>query len=188
MDSRNLARAATNVLNPFVLFTLLFAAAAFSEAGFLAGSGYIALELLAASLVAGYVLFMRRRKKVGEFWIPARSERLVPALFLLASFAGLLLALHLFAAPENLFLLTLSMGLASGAVALVTLLWKASAHSAVAGHAAIAGLILFGAWGTVFLLLLPAIIWSRVRLGAHTFFQTLAGASIGAAFALVFLG
>ncbi len=188
MDSRTLARAATNIFNPFVIFTLLFAATAFSEAGSARGLGYIILELLAASLVAGYVLLMRRRKSVGDFWISTRAERFVPAMFLLAAFAGLLLALYVFNAPENLFLLTLSMGLASGAVALVTFLWKASAHSAVAGHAAVAGLLLLGAGGIFFLIVLPAVVWSRVHLGAHTISQTLAGASVGAAFALVFLG
>lgn len=187
MDSRNLAHATTNILNPFVVFTALFAATAFSEAGFARGLGYIFLELAAAAIVAGYVLLMNQRKRVGEFWIPARAERLVPAIFLLAAFAGLLFALYAFAAPESLFLLTLSMGLASGAVALITLFWKASAHSAVAGHAAIAGLVLLGAWGIFFVFFLPAIVWSRVSLGAHTFAQTLAGAAIGAAFALLFL-
>ncbi len=187
MNSETAARALTNLLNPFVLFTLLFAALAFSETGFARGLGYIVLELLAAVLVAGYVFLMRRRKKVGEFWIPARAERLIPAIFLLASFAGLLFALYALAAPANLFFLTLSMGLASGAVAVATIFWKASAHCAVAGHAAVAGLLLFGAAGGVFLLVLLAVMWARVHLGAHTASQTLAGAFIGAALALLFL-
>lgn len=185
--ARAIARAVTNVLNPFVIFTLLFAATAFSASGFFRGLGYLALELLAVALVAGYVLLMRRRKRVGDFWISARAERLVPALFLLASFGGLLAALYAFRAPESLILLTLSMGLASGAVAAVTLFWKASAHSAVAGHAAVAGFLLLGGWGAIFALVLPAVAWSRVRLGAHTLPQTLAGALVGAVFALAFL-
>lgn len=186
-NPRNLARVATNILNPFAIFTALFAGVAFTESGALRGLGYLFLELLAASLVAGYVFFMRRRKRVGDFWISTRAERIVPAIFLLAAFAGLLFALFLFAAPESLFLLTLSMGVASGAVAAMTLLWKASAHSAVAGHAAVAGVVSLGAWGIFFVLILPAVIWSRVHLGAHTFSQTLAGASVGGAFALLFL-
>lgn len=187
MDARTLSHLLTNVLNPFVLFTLVFAAASFSEAGFFSGLGYVFLELIAAAFVAGYVLLMHRRKKVGDFWISTRSERLVPAVVLLAAFAGLLFSLYLLGATEALFFLTLSMGLASGAVALITLFWKASAHCAVAGHAAMAGVILFGISGMVFAFLLPAVMWARVRLGAHTVFQTLAGAFVGAAFASVFL-
>jgi membrane-associated phospholipid phosphatase len=108
-------------------------------------------------------------------------------LFLLAAFVALLAALVLLDAPENLSLLTLSMGLASVAVAGITLLWKASAHCTVAGHAAAAGLLLLGPPGLIFLLGLPIVLWSRVTLKAHTLSQTLAGAAVGAGCAVLFL-
>jgi membrane-associated phospholipid phosphatase len=79
------------------------------------------------------------------------------------------------------------MGLASAAVAAITLLWKASAHCAVAGHAAAAGLLLLGPSSLVFLFALPLVVWSRVTLTAHTLSQTLAGTVVGAAFALLLL-
>ncbi len=181
------ARLITNILNPFLIFTALYALVALATAG--AGSAvlYVALEFLAAAVVAGYVLLMRRRKRVGDFWISARAERLVPALVLLTTFVALLTALSLSDAPRDLFLLTLSMGLASATVAAITLLWKASAHCAVAGHAAVAGLILFGTSGAIFVLVLPLIVWSRLTLTAHTPSQTLAGTAVGAVFALLFL-
>lgn len=182
-----LARTATNVLNPFVIFTALYALVAFAGAGSPSALLYVALELLAAAVVAGYVLLMRRRKRVGDFWISARAERLAPALVLLATFVALLLALYLLEAPRDLFLLTLSMGLASAAVAAVTLFWKASAHCTVAGHAAVAGLLLLGSLGVVFVLALPLIVWSRLTLTAHTLSQTLAGTAVGAAFAVLLL-
>jgi membrane-associated phospholipid phosphatase len=182
-----LARALTNALNPFVIFTALFALAAFVEAGAYRGVLYLAVELTAAAAVAGYVLFMRRRSRVGDFWISTRAERLTPAVFLLAAFVALLAALVLLDAPQDLSLLTLSMGLASAAVAGITLLWKASAHCAVAGHAAAAGLLLLGPPGFVFLLVLPLVVWSRVTVKAHTLSQTLAGAAVGAGFAVLFL-
>jgi hypothetical protein len=185
--SQELARAVTNALNPFVIFTALFAFVALAEAGISRGLLYLALELVAAAVVAGYVLLMRRRSRVGDFWISARAERLIPALFLLTAFVALLAALVLFDAPQNLFLLTFSMGLASAAVALITLLWKASAHCTVAGHAAAAGLLLLGPLGIVFLLVLPLVVWARVVLKAHTLLQTLLGAAVGAGFAIFFL-
>ena len=184
---QQLARVLTNALNPFFIFTALFALAAFAEAGVYRGVLYLAVELTAAAAVAGYVLFMRRRSRVGDFWISARAERLTPAVFLLAAFVALLAALVLLDAPENLTLLTLSMGLASAAVAGITLLWKASAHCTVAGHAVAAGLLLLGPLGLVFLLVLPLVVWSRVILKAHTLSQTLAGAAVGAGFAVLFL-
>jgi hypothetical protein len=181
------ARALTNALNPFVIFTALFALAAFAEAGAYRGVLYVAVELTAAAAVAGYVLIMRRRSRVGDFWISARAERLMPAVFLLAAFLALLAALVPLDAPQDLILLTLSMGLASTAVAGITLLWKASAHCTVAGHATVAGLLLLGPPGLVFLLVLPLVLWARVTLKAHTFSQTLAGAAVGAGFAVLFL-
>jgi hypothetical protein len=184
---QQLARALTNALNPFVIFTALFALVAFAEAGAYRGVLYLAVELTAAAAVAGYLLFIRRRSRVGDFWISARAERLSPAVFLLAAFVALLAALVLLDAPQDLTLLTLSMGLASAVVAGITLLWKASAHCTVAGHAAAAGLLLLGPLGLVFLLVLPLLLWSRVILKAHTLSQTLAGAAVGAGFALLFL-
>jgi len=187
ISPQRLARVLTNALNPFAIFTALFALVALAEAGVVRGLLYLVVELLAAAAVAGYVLLMRRRSRVGDFWISARAERLMPAVFLLAAFVALLGVLALLDSPQNLFLLTLSMGLASAAVGGITLLWKASAHCTVAGHAAAAGLLLLGILGFVFLLALPLVVWSRVTLKAHTLPQTLAGAAVGAGFAVLFL-
>jgi hypothetical protein len=181
------ARILTNVLNPFVIFTALFMFVALSETAIPRALLYTGAELFSAAAVAGYVLLMRRRARVGDFWISARAERLTPALFLLAAFVILLGALWLLGAPENLFLVTLSMGLASATVALITLLFKASAHCTVAGHAAAAGLLLLGPLGWVFAIALPLVVWSRVAPGEHTAPEALAGAVVGAVFAILFL-
>ena len=186
-QTATLARATTNILNPFFIFTALYALVAFAGAGFGKAVLYLSLEILAAAVVAGYVFLMRRRRRVGDFWISARTERLVPAIVLLATFAALLLALALLDAPPDLFLVTLSMGLASATVAAITLFWKASAHCAVAGHAAMTGVLLLGATGSVFVLVLPLVVWARVMPDAHTLPQTLVGAGAGATFALLFL-
>ncbi len=187
MASRTLAHTLTNVLSPFAIFTALFLFVALAEAAVSPALLYTGVELLAAAAVAGYVLLMRRHSRVGDFWISARAERLTPALFLLTAFVGLLVILRLLGAPENLFLLTLSMGLASATVALLTLLWKASAHCTVAGHAAAAGLLLLGLPGVIFAVALPLVIWARVTLDAHTLPEALAGAAVGAVFAVLFL-
>ncbi len=185
--ARDVARTLSNILNPFLIFTALYAAVAFTRSDPAGAAIYLSLELLAAGLVAGYVFFLMRRARVGDFWISRRVERFVPALVLLAAFVGLLAALSLAGAPPELYDTTLSMGLASAAVAGITLFWKASAHTAVAGHAAMAGTLLLGLGGVVFALVLPLVLWARVVTGAHTPLQTLAGAAVGALFALLFL-
>ena len=186
--TQRVARLLTNTLNPFSIFTVLYAFMAFSEAATaLQAILYVAAELVAAAVVAGYVILLRRGGRVGDFWISTRSQRTMPALVLLAAFVVLLAALALLDAPGILLRTTLSMGLASAAVAAATLLWKASAHAAVAGHAAASGLLVLGLAGLLFLLVLPAVLWSRVAADAHTLTQTLAGAGVGAVFALAFL-
>ncbi len=177
----------TDVLNPFVVFTLLFAAIAFTQTSVADAVRYLVVQLSAAGFVAGYVLLLRRSSRVSGFWISNRAERLIPAAVLLFAFAGLLLALYVLGAPEDLFDTTLSMGLAAATVAAITLLWKASAHCAVAGHAALAGPLLLGPAGLVFSLMLPVILWSRVTLKAHTLAQAIVGSVVGLAFAGVFL-
>ncbi len=181
------ARLLTNALNPFFVFTALYALVAMSEASAPQATLYEVVELAAAAFVAGYVFLLRRRRRVGDFWISSRRQRFVPALVLLGAFVALLAVLDLLEAPATLFLTTLSMGLASAAVAATTLVWKASAHSAVAGHAAAAGLLVLGPPGLLFVLVLPAVLWSRVAAGDHTSAQALAGAGVGAALAVVFL-
>ncbi len=180
-----LASTLTNVLNPFFIFTALFTLVAFTESSIPQAFLYLAVELLAAAAVALYVF--ARRSRVGGFWIPARDKRLVPAIFLLAAFVGLLAAMWVLDAPGVLFRTTLSMGLAAATVAAITLLWKASAHAAVAGHAALAGPLILGPIGLVFVLALPLVLYARTGPWAHTLPQALAGAGIGAAFALLFL-
>jgi hypothetical protein len=181
--SLRVARLFTNVLNPFFVFTALYALVAMSEASASQATLYVAVELTAAAFVAGYVFLLRRRRRVGDFWISGRRQRLVPALVLLGAFVVLLAVLAFLGAPGPLFRTALSIGLASATVAATTLVWKASAHSAVAGHAAVTGLLILGPPGLLFALVLPAVLWSRVATGDHTPAQALAGAGTGAIFA-----
>ena len=185
--SRETARTLSNVLNPFFIFTALYAAVAFVESSLTGAALYVGLELLASGIVAGYVLFLMRRSRVGDFWISRRAERLIPALLLLAAFVGLLAALYLSGAPQALYDTTTSMGLAAATVAATTLFWKASAHTAVAGHAAMVSPLVLDFWGILFVLILPTVIWARIMAGAHTPLQTFVGAAVGAGFALLFL-
>src|SRR5918997_915202 len=181
--SLRVARLFTNVVNPFFVFTALYALVAMSEASASQATLYVAVELTAAAFVAGYVFLLRRRRRVGDFWISGRRQRLVPALVLLGAFVVLLAVLAFLGAPGPLFRTALSIGLASATVAATTLVWKASAHSAVAGHAAVTGLLVLGPPGLLFALVLPAILWSRVATGDHTPAQAPGGAGKGAVFA-----
>jgi hypothetical protein len=186
-ESRPAARFITNAFNPFFVFTALYLGVALAYVSPSRAVVYVAVELAAAGFVAGYVLLMRRRSRVSDFWISTRAQRIVPAFFLLGAFVAILVGLYLLDAPSQLFDLTLSMGLASATVAAVTLLWKASAHCAVAGHAAVAGPLLLGPAGILFTLALLPVLYARVSPEAHTVAQALAGIGVGAFFAAAFL-
>lgn len=187
-SQRHVARFLTNALNPFFVFTALYALVALQGSSAARAAVYVGVELAAVAFVAGYILLLRRSRKVRDFWISTRAERLAPALILLGAFVALLVTLVLLEVPGALLRMTLAIGLASAMVAATTFVWKASAHSTVAGHAAAAGLLILGPLGLLFVLVLPAVLWARIASGAHTPLQTLAGAGVGAAFALAFLG
>ena len=61
----------------------------------------------------------------------------------------------------------------------VNALWKASAHAMGVAGPTIALVFGFGAWGALLSLLLPAVGWSRIRLGAHNLAQIVVGAGLG---------
>jgi membrane-associated phospholipid phosphatase len=62
---------------------------------------------------------------------------------------------------------------------LVTLRWKISGHSAAVAGVAVLALMLFGKVAVFFALTVPLVAWSRIRLGRHSLYQTVAGALLG---------
>jgi membrane-associated phospholipid phosphatase len=75
------------------------------------------------------------------------------------------------------------------ALMLITLAWKISAHAAATAGMATALWLVFGLWMLPVYVFVILTIWARVRLGAHTILQALAGAILSIVItALVFLG
>ena len=186
LGTETIARRLGQVLNPFVLFTVLFTlVATTTAASWLGAAFYLALELLAAGFVVAFLLHRTASNRAGDFWLKAREERRVPALILLAAAVALQGSLAVFGAPTELVLLMGSMLGAALLLAGVTLWWKASAHSAVAGHAAVWASAVLGPWGLPFGIAVPIVMWARAAERRHTWAQVLAGAGIGATAAVV---
>lgn len=75
------------------------------------------------------------------------------------------------------------------ALMLITFAWKISAHAAATAGMATALWLVLGMWMLSAYVLALLTIWARVRLGAHTILQALAGAILSIIItALVFLG
>lgn len=63
---------------------------------------------------------------------------------------------------------------------LITLVWKVSAHGAMAGTFAVGVPLLLGGWLLALTWMVPvAVAWSRVRTSDHTYWQTVVGTWIG---------
>jgi membrane-associated phospholipid phosphatase len=70
---------------------------------------------------------------------------------------------------------------------LITTRWKISLHvSNIAGTATLVA-VTYGVGASLLLLLIPLVAWARIKIGAHTLWQALAGALLGSGVSLATL-
>jgi membrane-associated phospholipid phosphatase len=96
-----------------------------------------------------------------------------------------------FWATDNKIMFVLSVAYLSVGMALmlITFAWKISAHAAATAGMATALSLVLGVWMLPVFVLAVLTIWARVRLGAHTLLQALAGAILSIVItAFVFVG
>jgi membrane-associated phospholipid phosphatase len=96
-----------------------------------------------------------------------------------------------FWATDNKIMFVLSVAYLSVGIMLmlITFAWKISAHAAATAGMATALSLVLGVWMLPSFLLAVLTIWARVKLGAHTLLQALAGAILSIVItALVFVG
>jgi membrane-associated phospholipid phosphatase len=134
--------------------------------------------LLAVLLPFLHVVWLVRRGQVTDLHLRVREQRIQPLLVTIAS-AGLgWLVLALAPAPAALTTIAAALWLQTAAILTITLRWKISVHTAAAAGATTIAWVLLGT-ALPFLLTVPLIAWSRIRLGRHTLLQTLVGALLG---------
>jgi len=111
--------------------------------------------------------------------IPVREERNFPLVMVIFSYLVGVIALYLINAPLITTVLMFCYFSNTLLVFFINLRWKISIHAmGVAGP--IAALIyVFGPIGSVFGLIIPLVMWSRVYLGRHTYFQVISGVLLG---------
>lgn len=177
------ARLATEVFSPAVLAVLVpvVVGARVADPPLL-GVAWGALAALFVGVVPYLVirLLMRTGRIHGDHHVPDRRERALPIALALVSIAAGLVLLAVLGAPAAVTtfgVVTVAVVLAVGVVNLV---WKLSGHAAVVATCAVVVLIAYGPLSL--LISVPIVLWvlwSRVRLGAHTPAQVLAGAAVG---------
>ncbi|PPH64083.1 phosphoesterase PA-phosphatase [Rathayibacter sp. AY1D7] len=177
------ARLATEAFSPAVLAVLVpvVVGARVADPPLL-GVAWGALAALFVGVVPYLVirLLMRTGRIHGDHHVPDRRERALPIALALVSIAAGLVLLAVLGAPAAV--TTFGMVTVAGLVAdgAVNLVWKLSGHAAVVATCAVVVLIAYGPLSL--LISVPIVLWvlwSRVRLGAHTAAQVLAGAAVG---------
>jgi len=173
------ARLITNVVNPFAVSAAVIVLLAFEDTPDAAHAALwmvVSLALSVGPVLLGAAILVRRRKMDGMFNNPRRQRYLSYVMAIGLGVVGLLV-LWLGGGP-GLLRVTFAAGIAALLVFMaVNFYWKISLHTAFIAGTATIMTIVYGWYGALALVLLPAVAWSRVTLGQHTRGQVLAGAA-----------
>ncbi len=175
------AKAISNIIHPLILSPLTFALLYLNMPNKPSYTYlYLLLVILSISVIPfGYVLRMRNNGEIENIDIPDRKKRQKPfikgtILFLITSFL-----LILFNGPSKFITIMLIYTINTGLATLITRYWKISVHGLSFGiPIATFGMLLSKKY---FYLssLLPLLVYSRVKLKAHTISQVIAGFTLG---------
>ena len=138
--------------------------------------------LVCASLVIvaplTYIVWLLRRGQVSDIDVQRREQRAKPLVVSIISTGLACIVLLVGRAPAELLVLAGALWLQTIIIFGITLRWKISMHSSAAAGT---GTLIWALTGTLLplLIMVPLIVWSRVRLKRHTFAQTVAGAALG---------
>lgn len=180
------------LLLPPVVLGMLMAhfGAPLAESLWVTGVAFVVLGILPLL----YLLSLVRQSRVHSIEIRDRRERFRPFLVGLGFYmlAVVLLAATTTTARSLVLAVLAGMILNALIVLTITIWWKISVHlTSLGGSVAVLGFIVTSEWtavsGTpwvligaaVGVLLLPMLAWARIRVGAHTWAQTTAGALLG---------
>lgn len=126
-----------------------------------------------------YVLYMVAAGAASNFHLSKQAERFRPLKFMVINTAVGMLVFSRLGSPALVLDIILACLIALLAVYAATLNYKVSAHSASISSLSVIMYVLYGAPGAAAAALIPLVSWARVRLNAHTVYQTVAGVTIG---------
>lgn len=178
---RLLARVLTDVLAPVPVGILALVLIAEKDAPSLtAGLKWVAVSVFLVTLVPlAYIVYLLRRGEISDIHLRRREQRPRIILVSLVSWAVALAVLIAFDAPWQL-IAFLGAGLIAFVISgIITLRWKISFHTGVAGGVVSVLTLIFGAGVLVTLPLVALLGWARVELRDHTAAQVIAGALVG---------
>jgi membrane-associated phospholipid phosphatase len=125
------------------------------------------------------VVYLVRRHRVTDFHIPIRSQRIRPMLFMVGMSILMVIAMLILHPPLLVIWITAGSVLQLLAIFLITLKWKISGHAAAISTLSVLMVLFFGSAALTAFLLVPIVVWARLRLRRHTPLQTVAGTALG---------
>jgi membrane-associated phospholipid phosphatase len=135
--------------------------------------------LIGIGLPTAYVFWLVKKKKVSDFHIPIRSQRIRPMVFMLVTTVislSLLIGLH---TPRFVMILSLAAFGQLLIIFVITFKWKISGHAAAVSTFSALCWLFYGSLAGFVFILIPIVIWARLRLKRHTPLQTLGGTVLG---------
>ncbi|MET9812332.1 phosphatase PAP2 family protein [Streptomyces sp. NPDC006355] len=180
MTESRTARLITDTLAPANLVIAILLIIGWHSTSSVTGLGW---GLLAAVFCGGIpfavIMLGVKRGHWTDKHVRVREQRAVP---LVATMASVLIGISLLVvlqAPREVFALVVAMLVGLITTMMVTVWWKVSVHTAVAGGVVVILLLAYGAHMAPLVLGVVAVGWSRVVLHDHTPAQTVVGALLG---------
>ena len=175
---RQIANLTSNILNPYLVSLVMILLLSFRSTASTGDAIKWSLLSIAVSILPVFsviVYLVHNQKLEGIFVSPRKQRNKVYLLAIACAVIGCVILLYL-GAPRVL-VATFVAGLSVIFIFMcINLLWKISLHTAFIAASVTVLIILYGAIGTVTVVLLPPIAWARVELEHHSIAQVATGA------------
>jgi membrane-associated phospholipid phosphatase len=126
-----------------------------------------------------YIFYLVATNQVTDFHLRVRKERFKPYIAMI-SCAGIgTLYLFFAQAPYILIAMSIFSILLVVLMAMITIKWKISGHSATVASITMVIVWMLGASTWYIFLTVPLVAWARIRIKRHTLLQTIGGATLG---------
>lgn len=189
MSANKLAKIISTISSPYLVIPLfgipVTAYNSGSAVGFL--GWYVLFILLAIGVPLAYVVWGVKTGRITDLHVMIREQRLAPLLLATAGAAALSVIYQLLGAPHELFVMALILTVNGLIFTPVSHSWKISIHaSSYAGSVLIVAGLVSWAWLLLWLLL-PAVIWARIKRDRHSLWQGLAAVMVASVSVLAML-
>jgi membrane-associated phospholipid phosphatase len=134
--------------------------------------------LLAVVPILGIMIWNKANNRSG-IDIEKKSDRQIPYVVALCSYIFCVLIMLLLEQRDQLFFISVSYLVSTMSMAAINLRWKISVHASGIALACSVYVCTFGLICVLSFLIVPLVIWSRVKLGKHSIYQLIFGALLG---------